>query len=85
MSVDIIHVARDIAETIYRELPDGINELKRKELAQKIALELTSKVYNSMKKHVREDWFEYELWCEYELMLSSESRKRIHEVLRNIR
>jgi len=85
LSVDVIHVAKNIAETIYQELSDGMNELRKRELAQKIAIELTNKICNSIGNSKSNAWFEYDLWCEYELILSSEARKKIYEILQNIK
>ncbi len=85
MNIDVITIAKNIADTIYDELPDGISELQRREIAQKIAIEVTSKMYSSNNNNRDNAWFEYELWCEYELMLSSDARRKIYEILQNIK
>ena len=82
MDYELIEIVKDLAGIIYHELPSDLEETRRREIAQKIAIELTNKICKPVldlnKLHAE---IEYSLWLEYDLLLSNGSRRKLFELL----
>jgi len=82
LDYELIKIVKDLAGIIYRELPRDLGETRKKEIAQKIAIELTNKICKpapDLNRLYTE--IEYSLWLEYDVLLSNGSRRKLFELL----
>jgi len=81
LEYELIELAKHLTDIVYHELPSSLKHDQRKELAQKIAIEVIAKAHNmAYTLDFLPPLIEYLLWQEYDILLSRNARERLCQI-----
>jgi len=82
LSTDLVGLIKNIADIVYKELPYK-DETRKKEIAQRIAIEIADKVCSETTSVIPPYQLESELWLEYDVLLTQKNREVFYNLVLN--